>query len=500
MSKRFLYRNTVSSLMNQVVTVLYGLVLPRLILSTYGSEVNGLLSSITQFLGFISLLDLGVGAVIQSAYYKPIAERDSYSINLIYNESKKFFSVISYILIFYVTGLCVFFSKAADKQFDIIYIISLVTSISISLFAQYFFSIPNDLLLNADQHYYYQSNIQIVLTTINIAIGVVLIKLNTSIQIVKLLSSLIYCVKPFILYRYVKTHYQLKKEIKDSDFRIRQKWSGLAQHCATVITNNMDVMVLTCCSTFSQVSVYTVYNMVISGVKLLINSLSNGFFSYLGDLYAREKYSELNEKFDLFEWGISAVVTMIFSITGLLIVPFVANYTSGISDISYIQPLFAVCLTAAQAVYCFRIPYNTMICSAGHYKQTQNSAIVEILINLLISIVFVYRFGLIGVAVGTLLAMLYRTIYFICYLHFNILKRSYLKVVNLMLVNILECALIVLICRRITNVINPFNGFMQWILTGVIFCLISVLLIVIINFIFYKKYLKKGIDYIFTML
>ena len=85
MSKRFLYRNTVSSLMNQVVTVLYGLVLPRLILSTYGSEVNGLLSSITQFLGFISLLDLGVGAVIQSAYYKPIAERDSYSINLIYN-------------------------------------------------------------------------------------------------------------------------------------------------------------------------------------------------------------------------------------------------------------------------------------------------------------------------------------------------------------------------------------------------------------------------------
>ena len=60
----------------QVITVICGFVLPRYILKGYGSEVNGLLTSITQFLSFISFLELGVGAVVQSNLYAPLAKRD----------------------------------------------------------------------------------------------------------------------------------------------------------------------------------------------------------------------------------------------------------------------------------------------------------------------------------------------------------------------------------------------------------------------------------------
>lgn len=78
MRKKKLILNSVTSLLTQLMTIICGLIIPRLIISAYGSQVNGLVSSITQFLSVISLLDLGVGAVVQTALYRPLAERMIY--------------------------------------------------------------------------------------------------------------------------------------------------------------------------------------------------------------------------------------------------------------------------------------------------------------------------------------------------------------------------------------------------------------------------------------
>ena len=73
--------NTISGLLLQATTVICGFVLPRAILNRFGSDVNGLLNSIAQFLQMIAFLELGVGAVIQSALYRPLADRDSAKIS-----------------------------------------------------------------------------------------------------------------------------------------------------------------------------------------------------------------------------------------------------------------------------------------------------------------------------------------------------------------------------------------------------------------------------------
>lgn len=105
-----------------------------------------------------------------------------------------------------------------------------------------------------------------------------------------------------------------------------------------------------------------------------------------------------------------------FTITGILIIPFVKLYTVGVADANYIVPVFAVLITLAQASYSIRTPYETMVLAANHFKQTQNSAMIEVVMNVFISIILVFKFGLIGVAIGTLVAMLYRTFYFVYYL------------------------------------------------------------------------------------
>ncbi|MBR0142291.1 MAG: sugar isomerase, partial [Ruminococcus sp.] len=62
--KKLVY-NTFVPFVLQITTVLCGLILPRLIIKTYGSKVNGLVGSVSDFLGIITLLDLGVGSVVQ---------------------------------------------------------------------------------------------------------------------------------------------------------------------------------------------------------------------------------------------------------------------------------------------------------------------------------------------------------------------------------------------------------------------------------------------------
>ena len=50
-------KNIISSLLLQLITIICGLILPRAIIGEYGSNVNGLISSITQFLTYITLLE-----------------------------------------------------------------------------------------------------------------------------------------------------------------------------------------------------------------------------------------------------------------------------------------------------------------------------------------------------------------------------------------------------------------------------------------------------------
>lgn len=102
MRERKLAKNTISSLIFQVTTIVSGFILPRLILKQYGSSVNGLVNSIAQFLSIISFLELGVGAVVQSTLYKPLAENDNVQVSKILASAEKFFKNLARILIIYI--------------------------------------------------------------------------------------------------------------------------------------------------------------------------------------------------------------------------------------------------------------------------------------------------------------------------------------------------------------------------------------------------------------
>ncbi len=484
MRKKKLIYNTFSSLLFQLTTIICGFILPRLILSAFGSDVNGLVNSITQFLGIIAFLELGVGSVVQSSLYKPLVDKKQEDVSKIISSANKFFRNLARILLIYVVFLIIFYPIFVRNNYSFTYTATLIIAISISSFAQYYFGIVNRLLLTADQRGYVQYTAQTVAVIANTVVCYILIKLNCNIQTIKLISSLIFLLQPFAIYLYIRKNYSIDIKIKYNEEPIKQKWNGIAQHVAAVILDGTDTVVLTLFATLSDVSIYSVYFLVVKGVKQLFMSMTNGITSLIGELWARKEIEELQRTFAWTEWVIHTGTTFVFGITMIMIVPFVKVYTLGINDANYTQPLFAVLMVLANAMYCLRLPYNIMILAAGHYKQTQKNYIIAAIINIVISILAVKSFGLIGVAIGTLIAMIYQTFWMAWYDSKNLVKWPFRKFVKQIIVDFLTLALCKLTSEMLTMDIVSYR---VWCLNAIQVSTIFLVIIFVINIIFYKK-------------
>lgn len=480
--------NTITSIFNRIAVVASGLILPRLILNYYGSEVNGLAQSITQFLSIITFLDLGVGSVVQTALYRPLAQKDNQQVSQVLTSAKTYFRHISYALIIYVLLLVIFYPIIVSHSWDHLATSFLIISMSLGIFGQYYFGIVNQLLLSADQKAYLQLSTEILVVVLNLVVSIVLIMNNLSFITVKFFSSLVYLIRPVLLTMYVKRNYDISTDIELDEEPLDQKWNGVAQHLAHTVNNNTSVVMLTFFSTLKNISVYSIYHMVVVGVSQLITSIVYNFEAFFGNLLAEDETDSLKSYFAKIEWSVHTIVVYLYGLTAALILSFVEIYTSGVDDANYYTPAFALLLILSQMTFCIRLPYQQLVFAAGHYKQTQLSSIIEALINLALSLSLVHNFHLVGVAVATLAAMLYRTFYLVNYLSKNIIYRKISFFVKQFLVDMLTLGMMLSLSYIFSY--SP-ESFIYWIIYAIFMGVIYLILVAGINMIFYNKQMKK---------
>ena len=487
----FLLYNSIAPLIYQVATVICGFILPRLILGHFGTEVNGLVNSITQFLGIIAFLELGVGAVVQSSLYKPLADNDNVTVSKVITSADKFFRHLGYILAIYVIVMLFYYPYLVKQNFSFTFTATLIIAISIRSFAQYFFGIVNRLLLLADQKAYIQYIAQTLAVITNTLGCYTLIAFDCSVQVVYGMTSVIFFLQPLAIHLYIKKHYTLNRKIHYDVEPIKQKWNGIAQHIAAVILTGSDTVILTVFSSLVNVSIYTVYYLPMSGSRLIIMSMISGIMALIGNLWAKQDLKELRKVFAWTEWLIHTGTTLIFTLTAVLIVPFVQVYTHGVSDANYIQPLFGILLVAANSGHCLRLPYNIMILAAGHYKQTQHNYIISAVMNIVISIIGVKQFGLIGVALGTMAAMVYQTVWMAWYNSKNFIQWSMRNFFKQMAVNGVSAV-------SIFTVTSYFNmtgvSYLGWVVLAIKVTACGIFIALLVNYIFYKEFILKITD------
>lgn len=486
-SKSFI-NNSIASLAQQIVALAVGIILPKLIITHYGSATNGAIASITQFISITALIQGGVSSASRVAFYEPVAKNDSSAISNVYNYSKLFFNKFGAFLFVYILILALFYPRFFDIPFDGLSAFLLITIIGMTAIFEYLFGIVNQLLLFADQKGYVNTIIQTICTFTSATISVVLILLGQSIITVKFLAAIILILRPICLNHYVKKHYEIDKKILMDKSVLSKSNAALTKSIAYYVHNSTDNLVITAFLNVSWVSVYAVHRYISNSISSLVSSILGNTESIFGQIIGTNEYNSLEREVPVYDL-ISKILSAVFFFPAIsLITKFINIYTVGINDAVYYQPLFGIVLCASELVYCMSLTYNNLIMAAGHIKETKWISIVEATINIVLSVLLVNKYGIIGVAIGTLVAFIFNTVANVIYVYKKIYKINIFMIVRMYVVNISFGIIATLICLYLfPSCGNYFSFFFQ----GTLVFLIHIIIIIIGNCMFFNQYLGK---------
>lgn len=407
--------NMISGLILQFFTLISGFILPKIILTYFGSEVNGLVSSLNQFLSYITLVEGGITGVIVANLYKPIVEQDNNKISSVLVTADRFYKKIGALFIAYSVILSIIYPLHFKTEFTFSYVCSLTLILSLTLLIQYMYSLTLRTLLNADKKGYVVNFTQTLIVIFNVLFALISVFIYPSIHVLKLISGSLFLLQPLIFNRYVKKNYKIDWKVEPDNSLIKSRWNGFAINLAAFIHNSTDVTVLTFLANLKTVSIYSVYSLVSSGIKQMINACLSGIAHTVGQAYAKKNWKELNQKLDIYEYIVLILVFFLFTVTALLITPFVQLYTKDIVDTDYNQPLFGFLLVLAEALYLIKLPHLNLAYSANKFKEITVPAYIEAMLNIMISVALVKWIGLIGVTIGTIVGMTYRMVFHVYY-------------------------------------------------------------------------------------
>lgn len=477
---------TVTTLIYQLVTIVSGIAVPKVLISHYGSDIYGAATSIAQFLSYISLAEGGIGGVARAELYTPLANHDNSMVSKIYNAVKRYYKIIGGAFLLYMLVLACSYGTIAEVDFltkD--YVFFLVLVIGVSTCAQYLFGIANLNLMNAAQRRYVSNIVVTITTLLNAAFVIVLATLDVDFLVVKLCTSCIFLLNPLVYYIYVKKNFRISKKIRDDKGVLKQKWTGIGQNIAYFLHTHTDVVVLTLFADLISVAVYSVYNLVVSSLRSIVTALTSGMEAIVGDMIAKNEKKTLNRTYRNYEIMVSAATVILFSVGAILIVPFVKLYTEGVTDADYIQPAFAVTILAAEAVNCMFLPYSLIPVAANHIAQTKKGAYGEALINMGLSCILVYWNPLLGVAIGTLLSVCYKNIYYFIYVSKHILDTPLSHAKHYLFSFVAMAAMVA--CGLLVIDQIALSSFAQWILAALAVSAAVSILTVTLFLTIYKK-------------
>ena len=139
-------------------------------------------------------------------------------------------------------------------------------------------------------------------------------------------------------------------------------------------------------------------------------------------MIAKNEEETLKKSYSSYEYMYFVIMFIVIACMGVLILPFVGVYTINLTDVQYVRPVLGILFTLIVFMQNVRIPGLTIICAAGHYKETRYQAILEAVINITVSLGLVWKFGMAGVLLGTVCSYGYRSFEIVFYTSRHLVK------------------------------------------------------------------------------
>lgn len=484
--------------LSEVVAVICGLILPRLILTAFGSSVNGLLGSIVQFLSFSVLLRAGVGAVTRAALFKPLAEGNQEEIDRVIAATQSYMKKISFFIALYILFLAVFYPFITQSEYSWAYTFTLMIIVGSATLVDNLVGIKYKILLQADQKYYVETLAYAAAQLLALGVSYLLIVCveEPSVHVVRLGAAFSMFLSPLFITVYTRKRYNLNLKVDAPSSVIAQRWDAFAQQTALIMNQSAGLVLLSFFAPLAEISVFTVHYMVCHNIEKVVISTVMGIASTFGNIIAKGEKENLVRVFRFIEWALFACCVVLFTTTAVTIVPFIRIYTDGVTDVNYIRPIFAAAMTAAAMASCMRRPYQALVDAAGRFKQTRNGAIVEVAINIGVSCVAIYFWGIIGAAIGVLIGSVFRSLQLALYASKYVLEQPRAYVLKTYFGYFGFGVLNVIICQRVIPVPETLNYF-TWMCYALTTTIAAALGCAVFSLAFNRKqlvYLKQRVD------
>lgn len=454
-------------------------------LSYYGSEINGLVSSILQFINYFTIVEAGLSGAAIFSLYKPLAENNYDEINGVVSSAKRYYYqaggifTSAVIVLSFVYPIIVHTQSLGTSSMRF-----LVVMLGAKGFLDFFSLAKYRALLTADQKIFVisiSSSIYTILNTILISLFAINSLPITWVYFFSLLPLL---VRTFILSFYVKRHYPyIDYSASPNNGALKARWDALFQQFVGMAQNSAPPIIATIFLSLKEVSIYAIYNMVISGLNGVLTIFTTNLSPSFGNVIAKNQSETLKKSYHEFEFIYLQLIAIAYSVAYTLIIPFITLYTKGVNDTEYNVPIIATLMVLNGFLYSLKTPQGMIIIAAGHYKETRWRSLLQALILIIGGIILVRPFGLSGIIMGAILSNIYRGIDMFFYVPKRITKLSpFYTLKNYLLQSITIIGTVSvghLISRNVTS-------WGKWIFIAIVCTVVSISILLCVSMFFNK--------------
>lgn len=460
-----------------------GLFLNYLILSKYGSEINGLISTIAQLTNYFHLLEGGITLTSTIALYKPIQNSNFDEANKIVYTISYLYRRISFIIIILSTLMSIILPLLVNTTIDMTTVSYLTFIMSISIFLNYSLFAKYEVIFSAAHKEYRSELITLVFNIISQFVSILLVYFGVGILFVKLVGIFILVLRFPILKKVFKRCFP---NLNFSNGRfdkslVNKSKDVFMQKASSLVFGSTDMIILAFSTGMGITSIYAVYNYIFSFIKSILSSVILAPFNGFGQLFSENNLDTLRDTYILFQFISIVLITIFLSSALIVTLPFITLYTINNTEINYIDIRIAILFSINMYFELLIDTLGLLGNSSGHFKNMKIIALIGAMINLLISILLVENFSIIGVLFGTLIS------YIVMFsLQFNLVHNKILNMKFIITAKYIIPNFAIFIIAILVSILNNIliNNYFEFLLVGMCIFALVVIFTLIVNILF----------------
>lgn len=448
----------------QIVNVLYGLIVPRTIILNYGSEINGLSSTILQLIGYMKIVEAGLSAASIKQLYKPISKNDKNEFNNIFNSISYYYKQIGFYFIMFILLSAYPFSLSIAGDISKWSVFLLIVTMALSVYFDFYYCSKYYAFFIANNQSFLYSKIQIITQILKLITIIILANFNFNIIILFLAISFITYFKSILLkYYFEKQKYIINKEYKK--IKIENRQSVFIHQLLSLIIYNSPLLIISFFYDLENASIYSIYNMVFGMFYTFASMIfAQSILPIYGHLFIEPQIEKISSTHNRYTIIYNSVIFSLIITSMYLFKSFLGFYTKG-ADINYFNKPLMIIFILQVLINCLKIPYQTIINAKGDFYSTIKYSVYESVIYIISIIILMYlNIGILSINIALTLSFTFK--YFSLKIYVN---KNYFKETKRFDYSIFISFIISILLYLIyNNIFYNINSVFQWIFSAII--------------------------------